>query len=148
MRIHRRRTLAAILAALSVPLCGPTLAAAVPADYPRPVPESTGATPSDFTRPAPKIGDTPAEFPGTGTSTVPQSAAKAGDSPVDFPGASRSPEYSAATTIEVVRPERTIVRDVDPALPIVLAGLALLVALGMAGTGLARTRRGMVGRAG
>ena len=140
MRTHRRRTVAAVLAALSIPFCGPTLAAAVPADavhMQSPVTQSTS-----------KLGDTPADFPGTGTSTVTRSAANAGDTPVDFPGASRAPEYDPPTTIEVVRPERTIVRDVDPALPIVLAGLALLVALGVAGTGLARTRRGMVGRAG
>ena len=33
------------------------------------------------------------------------------------------------TTIEVVRPERTIVRDVDEALPIALSGTALLLVL-------------------
>ena len=38
--------------------------------------------------------------------------------------------------VEVVKPERTIIRDADPALPIVLSGLALLVALG--GVALAR----------
>ena len=31
--------------------------------------------------------------------------------------------------VEVVKPERTIVRDADLALPIVLSGMALLVAL-------------------
>ena len=49
----------------------------------------------------------------------------------------------------VNRPERTIVRDVDNALPTFLAGLALLVALGGAGFALIRTRslqRGVVGR--
>ena len=35
----------------------------------------------------------------------------------------------APTTIEVVRPERTIVRDVDEALPIALSGAALLLVL-------------------
>ena len=45
------------------------------------------------------------------------------------------------TTIEVVRPERTIVRDVDQALPIALAGSALvLVLLAMIGVTLVRTR--------
>jgi hypothetical protein len=43
-------------------------------------------------------------------------------------------------TIQVVRPERTIVRDTDPVLPIALSGTALLVALGLAGTALIRTR--------
>jgi hypothetical protein len=36
---------------------------------------------------------------------------------------------TAPTTVEVVRPERTIVRDVDEALPIILSGTALALAL-------------------
>ena len=43
-------------------------------------------------------------------------------------------------TVQVVRPERTIVRDTDQLLPIALSGAALLVALGLAGTQLARSR--------
>jgi hypothetical protein len=57
-------------------------------------------------------------------------APKSGDTPVDYPGASRAPEYTAPTTIQVVRPERTIVRDVDEALPVVLSSAALLIAVG------------------
>jgi hypothetical protein len=42
---------------------------------------------------------------------------------------------TAPTTVEVVRPERTIVRDVDEALPLVLSGTALaLVLAGLAMT--------------
>jgi hypothetical protein len=36
---------------------------------------------------------------------------------------------TAPTTVEVVRPERTIVRDVDEALPMILSGTALALAL-------------------
>jgi hypothetical protein len=83
---------------------------------------------------AQKIGDTPADFPRSLTA-----ATKTGDTPVDFPGASRAPQYDAPRTISVVRPERTVVRDVDQALPIVLSSAALLVALGGVGIALART---------
>ncbi len=57
-------------------------------------------------------------------------APKSGDTPVDHPGASRTPQYTAPTTIQVVRPERTIVRDVDELLPVVLSSAALLIAVG------------------
>jgi hypothetical protein len=46
----------------------------------------------------------------------------------------------APTTIEVVRPERTIVRDVDEALPLILSGTALLLVLAGVGFTLVRTR--------
>jgi hypothetical protein len=120
-RTHRRRIAAAVLAALVVPVVsGPGSALAVPAElqYPRPVPETSALTPSDATKPAPKVGDTKS----------------------DSPGASRAPQYDAPRTIQVVRPERTIVRDTDEVLPIALSGLALLVALGLAGTALIRVR--------
>ena len=72
------------------------------------------------------IRDTPAHYPSTQAAPT----IKIADTPVDDPGASRAPEYTAPTTIQVVRPERTIVRDVDEALPVVLSSAALLVALG------------------
>jgi hypothetical protein len=72
-----------------------------------------------------RIGDTPADF---GRSVGP--APRNGDTPVDHPGASRAPEYTAPTTVQVVRPERTIVRDVDEVVPVVLSSAALLVAIG------------------
>jgi hypothetical protein len=65
---------------------------------------------------------------------------KIGDTPADYPGASRSPRYDPPTRIVINRPVRTIVRDVDDALPTVLAGLALFIALGAAGFALIRTR--------
>jgi hypothetical protein len=131
MRTHRRRRyVTAVLAALSVSVTGPTAALAMPSD----TEPATQSAPSGA-----RIGDTPAEFGQTGAVVVP-AVAKAGDTPSDFPGASRAPEYTPVTTIEVVRPERTIVRDADPVLPIVLGGLALLVALGAAGAAVRHTR--------
>ena len=115
--IQRRRLLAAVLAALIVPVAGgPASALGVPADtqYPRPVPETGALTPSDFSGP--------------------------GDTKFDSPGASRAPRSDASRTIQFVRPQRTIVRDTDPVLPIALSGAALLVALGLAGTVLIRMR--------
>ena len=70
--------------------------------------------------------------------TFPPADFRGGDSPVDHPGASRA--EPTPTTIEVVRPERTLVRDVDQALPIALAGSALVLVLAMIGVTLVRTR--------
>jgi len=74
--------------------------------------------------------------PDKAESTFPAADFRGGDSPVDHAGASRA--QPTPTTIEVVRPERTIVRDVDQALPIALAGSALVLA--MLGITLVRTR--------
>jgi hypothetical protein len=64
-----------------------------------------------------------------------------GDTPATFPGASRAADYQAPATLQVVRPERTIVRDdAGQELPIIHAGFALAVALGGAGYVLVRTR--------
>jgi hypothetical protein len=137
-RTHRRRVVAAVLAVMAVPVVGtPSSALAAPADayYPRPVPQTTSPTPSDSTKPASRIGDTPAEF----AQTVAQ-APKAGDTKFDSPGASRAPQYEPTRTITVVRPERTVVRDTDPVVPIALSAAALLAALGLAGTALIRVR--------
>jgi hypothetical protein len=84
---------------------------------------------------AEKIGDTPADF---GKPVL--FAPKIGDTPADFPGASRTPQFEAPRTIQVVRPERTVVREVNEALPIVLSGAALFLALGGVGIALVRTR--------
>lgn len=70
--------------------------------------------------------------------TTAQTIAGVGDTPVDFPGASRTPQQSVPATVEVARPERTIVRDVDPELPVIIAGVALLIAF--AGAGYAHAR--------
>jgi hypothetical protein len=140
-RIRSRRFAAAVLASLVAAVGGPAAALAVPADtqYPRPVPETTHPTPSDF---AGKLGDTPAEF-----DQIAAPVAKVGDTPADYPGASRAAKYDPPRTITVVRPERTIVRDADTLLPTLLASLALLVALGIAGTALVHQRSVRPGRA-
>ena len=134
-RTHRRRIIAAVVAAVVVPVVAApaaALAAAADVQHPRPVPATTTSTSSDF---APKIGDTPAEF---AQPVAP--APRLGDTKSDSPGASRAPQFDLPRTIQVVRPERTIVRDTDPVLPIALSGAALLVALGLAGTALIRVR--------
>jgi hypothetical protein len=73
----------------------------------------------------------------TPKSTFPSQGLR-GDNPADHPGMSRA--QPTPTTIEVIRPERTIVRDVDQALPIALAGSALMLVLAMIGVTLVRTR--------
>jgi len=120
---HRRRRIRrAALALACCALAAPSTAFAAPAD----------SGPS--VTPAAKLGATPAD--------VAQPVAPAptgGDTPADFPGASRAPQYQAPRTISIVRSERTVVRDVDQALPIVLSIAALLLALGGLGIALART---------
>jgi hypothetical protein len=114
VKSHRRRHrhIRPLILALAACAAVAAPAAAEPgADYPR----SSSA----------RIGDTPADF---AQPVAP--APKAGDTPVDHPGASRAPEYTAPTTIQVVRPERTIVRDIDEVLPVVLSSAALLMTLG------------------
>jgi hypothetical protein len=71
--------------------------------------------------------------------TFPPAVFRGGDTPADHPGASRAPN-AVPTTIEVVRPERTIVRDVDEALPLILSSTALLLVLASLAITLVRTR--------
>ena len=114
MKSHRRttRSLRTVMIALAACTALAAPAAAEPgSDYPQPAGDKIGDTPADFAQPV-------------------APAPKAGDTPVDDPGASRAPEYTAPTTIQVLRPERTIVRDVDEVLPVVLSSTALLLALG------------------
>ena len=80
-----------------------------------------------------------AQSQSSGTSTFPPAAFRGGDTPADHPGASRAPS-ATPTTIEVVRPERTIVRDVDELLPLILSSTALLLVLAGLGITLIRTR--------
>ena len=136
MRTHR---LTAVAVSLFL-LFAPTAAMALPADatYPRPVAPTAGPTPSDFARSG---GDTKFDL-----ATAQTAAPQAGDTKFDAPGASRAPVYSPPATIQVVRPERTIVRDVNDELPMILAGLALLIALGGSGFALLRTRHAVTGR--
>ena len=143
-RIRRRAYAASVLAALAAAIAGPTAALAVPADtqYPRPVPQTRHLTPSDFTRKV--VGDTPADF---GHPVAVGLAAKAGDTPSESPGATRA-QATPPTAVTVVRPERTVVRGADSLLPLIVASLALLVALGVAGTALVHQRSVRPGRAG
>jgi hypothetical protein len=129
-RIARRTALVAALAALCLPLSASAQ-------------DLSGDTQSEFgktyTVTEPRAGDTPAEF--GKTYSVPEP--KAGDTPADYPGASRSPE--AQPPVEIVRPERTIVRDSDPTLPVILAAAALLLAL-VGGIRVLSQRRAMQAR--
>ena len=112
------RLIAATLATLCLPLSASAPALARPADWPVP----------DTAAPQQKVGDTPADF---GKSAVVPSP-KAGDTPADHPGASRAPESQPAPPVQIVRPTHTVVRDSNPVLPIILGGLALMIALAAA----------------
>jgi hypothetical protein len=89
--------------------------------------------PADF-----KGGDG-AQMARTAASAFPPAGFRGGDTPVDYPGTSRA-TTAAPTTIEVVRPERTIVRDVDEALPLIMSSTALLLVLAGLAISLIRTR--------
>ena len=90
--------------------------------------------PSDF-----KGGDR-AQSGGTGKSSDDAPNPGVGDDIKSHPGMPGFPEYDPPTTIEVVRPERTIVRDVDDSLPLILSSTALLLVLASLGVTLIRTR--------
>ena len=91
-----------------------------------------------ITLPAAASADSP---PATHTSDTAQSGADAKRYSVQPQTGSRVPvPDDAPTTIEVVRPERTIVRDVDETLPLILSSAALLLVLAGIGITLARTR--------
>jgi hypothetical protein len=91
--------------------------------------------PSDF-----KGGDR-AQSEGTGKSSADAPSPGAGDDIMSHPGMPGFPEYDPPATIEVVRPERTIVRDVDEVLPLILSSTALLLVLTGFGVTLVRARR-------
>jgi hypothetical protein len=137
MKFHRRRRYRRI-PALALAACAALIACAALAGFAGAVPATEHQQPTSD-----RIGDTPADF---AQPVAP--APRIGDTPVDHPGASRAPEYDPPATIQVVRPERTIVRDANDALPTILAGLALLVAVGGTGYAFVQTRplrRGVVG---
>ena len=132
-RRYLRRIRTAAVLALCVPLSASAGALA----------QTPGDTKADYPAPrsAATIGDTPADF---AQPVAP--APKAGDTPIDHPGASRAPEYDPPTTITVNRPERTIVREVDGELPLIISGAALLLVL--AGGGILVARSGSAPRLG
>ena len=91
------------------------------------VPASASASPDV----GPLRGDSDAAQSGSvavRAATFPPAGFRGGDTKADAPGIGEAP--AVPTTIEVVRPERTIVRDVDEVLPLVLSGTALLLVLG------------------
>jgi hypothetical protein len=98
-----------------------------------PAAASADSLPSTFKSDAAQSGDR------GGAQPYAPSDFRGGDKPVDHPGASRA-VTAAPTTIEIVRPERTVVRDVDEALPVILSSTALLLALAGLGVMLVRFR--------
>jgi hypothetical protein len=102
--------------------------------------------------PAPALADQPCDLkthsirPQTGScvpvpfDTEPLAGFRGGDHPADHPGMSRASQYDAPSTIDVVQPERTNVRDVHDALPLTLSGAALLLAVTALGFTLIRIR--------
>jgi FtsP/CotA-like multicopper oxidase with cupredoxin domain len=141
VKSHRRMARSLAIGLVAIGILVPVCAASALQDPGSSPPASNTAA---------KVGDTPADFPGA--SRAPgvglNSAAKVGDTPADFPGASGAPDI-AQPTIQVVRPERTVVRDVNEVLPIALSGAALLIVLMGAAFVLVRVRlerRHAVGR--
>jgi len=138
MKSSTRRALAAIIAASCLTI--PATASAMP--YSPPTTSRSDAAQSG------DDGKTNSSIqPQTGSkpeSTFPAADFRGGDSPIDHPGASRA--QPAPTTVEVIQPLRTIVRNVDQALPIALSSAALLLVLALLGVTLAGTR--LVPRAG
>jgi hypothetical protein len=155
--IHNRRLIAGIVAASCLAVPASASAGSLPSTYTSDAAQagSAASLPSTDRSDAAQSGTgnragaryAPAGFKGgdsaqnerTATSAFPPAVFRGGDMPVDHPGASRSPT-AVPTTIEVVRPERTIVRDVEEALPLILSSTALLLVLAGAGVALVRTR--------
>ena len=138
--IRNRRAVAAIVAASCVALPASASAGTLPPTYKSDAAQSgaAGSLPASDRSDAAQssIGALSAS---AAKSTFPPAGFRGGDTPADHPGASRSPD-AAPTTIEVVRPERTIVRDVDEALPLILSSAALLLVLAGGGMALVRGR--------
>jgi hypothetical protein len=142
MKSHRCRghVRALILTLVTCAALAAPAAAEPGADYPQPSSTKIGDTPADFAQPVARASDSKAKAGETAGDIATglrwtalarsyAAAPKVGDTPVDDPGASRAPKYTEPTTIQVVRPERTIVRNVDQVLPVVLSSAALLLVL-------------------
>jgi hypothetical protein len=141
MRSHRliiRRLRRLVLGLTALALLVPVGATAVPTDNSRPpAHEDQGY--------AQAVASLTQEEMAAAYGTAFDTPATVGDTPADFPGASGAPDYQAPPTSEVVPRERTIVRETNDALPIALAGVALFIAIAMAGFVVLRSR-GTVGR--
>jgi hypothetical protein len=142
--ISNRRVVATIVAASCIAVPASASAYSPPSTYKSDAAQSGGNAgdragaklaypPSGFT------GGDIAQSGGTAKSSYPPSGFNGGDNPADRPAPTAAP-----ATIEIVRPERTIVRSVDETLPLILSGSALLLVL--AGLGIALTRSGTVTR--
>jgi hypothetical protein len=138
--IHNRRVVAAIVVAACMAVPASASAGMLPPTYKSDAAQSG----SPASSPSTDRSDA-AQFESAAKSTFPPAGFRGGDTPVDHPGAGRA-ATAAPTTIEVVRPERTIVRDVDEALPLILSSTALLLVL--AGLGIALVRIRLVPRPG
>jgi hypothetical protein len=134
--IRSRRVVATIVAASCMAVPASAAADALPHTYRSDAAQSgsTGSSPSTDRSDAAQSGIGAQSEP-----TFPPVGFRGGDTPADHPGASRA-GTAAPTTIEVVRPERTIVRDVDEALPLILSSTALLLVLAGFGAALVRFR--------
>jgi hypothetical protein len=142
--IRTRSVVAAIAAAACVAVPAAASADSLPSTF-----KSDAAQSGDAggARPYPPADSLPSTFQSDaaqsgdrgGAQPYPPAEFRGGDTPVDHPGASRA-VTGAPTTIEVVRPERTIVRDVDEALPVILSSTALLLVLAGLGVMLVRFR--------
>jgi hypothetical protein len=119
MKFSTRRALAAIVAAVCLAI--PASASAMPYSPPT-------TTRSDAAQSGGNAGNGAPHHP------------IVGDDIRSHPGMPGMPKYDPPTRIEVVRPERTIVRDVDQALPLILSSTALLLVLIGLGTTLVRAR--------
>jgi hypothetical protein len=132
--IRNRRTVATIVAASCIAAPASASAGPLPATYKSDAAQSGAAGSLQSTD-----RSDAAQSSGTARSMFPPADFRGGDAPVDHPGATRAP--AAPTTIAIVRPERTIVRDVDDALPLILSGTAILLVLSGFAVSLVRAPR-------
>jgi hypothetical protein len=131
--IRNRRFVTAVVAAACVAVPASASAGTLPSTY------KSDAAQSGSAMFMPSSRSDAAQIQGTFESTFPPAGFRGGDTPADHPGASRA-SNAVPSTIEVVRPERTIVRDVDEALPLILSSTALLLVLASIAIMLVRTR--------
>lgn len=120
--ISKRRAVAAIIAATCVAAPVSAAAYSLPSTYKSDAAQSTGAGAqwaSDRSDAAQSSG-----IAAKRAGAYPPSGFNGGDNPAD-----RVAPTAVPMTVEVVRPERTIVRNVDAALPLVLSGSALLLVI-------------------
>jgi len=138
--IRNRRVVATIVAASCMAVPASAAADSLPPTYRSDAAQSgsTGSPPPTDRSDAAQSGIA-ALSESAAKSAFPPADFRGGDTPVDHPGATPA-STAVPTTIEVVRPERTMVRDVDEALPLILSSTALMLVLAGAGITLVRFR--------